>query len=81
MPRGFLRDREYRKADISSYILELMHKKKVRQYHLAAALNITQGRVSQKLETCDFDVGELIIIFQLLDAEPEKVGKLLVLKD
>lgn len=80
MPRGYLKEKEYRKSDIRAYISELMRSQKIRQHHIADALNLTQGRVSQKLDACDFDVDELLTIFKLLDADPDKVGKLLTFK-
>lgn len=79
MPRGYLKEKEYRMTDIRNYISNLMREKKVRQYQLAELLGISPGRMSQKLEACDFDIAELLIIFQRLDADEEKVGKLFIL--
>lgn len=81
MARGYLKDKEYRMADIRAYILELMKEKKVRQWQIAVALDMTQARVSQKLDACDFNISELLTIFELLGADKEKVGRLFTIKE
>lgn len=79
MARGYLNDVRYRKTDIVKYIEKLMIEKHMNQADVAERLGKTQSWMSKKMSHCGFYVGELIEIFKVLDADPEKVGNLLVI--
>lgn len=81
MARGYLKAKEYRMTDIRNYILGLMKEKKIRQYRLADAIGVEQPAFSKKLDKCDFNIEELLIIFKILEADQDKVGRLFILKE
>lgn len=76
MARGYLKDIEYRKTDISTYIIKLMRREHQTQTSIARRMNKTQSWMSKKLSNCDFEIDELLEIFKALNAESEEVGKL-----
>lgn len=76
MARGYLKDIEYRTTDISDYILKLIRRNHTKQKEVARMLNITEGRMSQKLKDGAFTTVELLKIFKALDADREEVAKL-----
>ena len=80
MARGYLSDSSSRKEEIITYIEELMVRKHMTQGTLARRIGKSQSSLSKKFVNQSFNLGELIEIFGILDAEPEKVGKLMILK-
>lgn len=75
MPRGMCID--YRKVDIERKIKALMKSAKITQHDLADAWGISQGRVSQKIQTGDINLSELIEIIDMAKAQPEEITRLL----
>ena len=80
MARGFLRENIGRREEIVTYINQLMVKRNWTQADLAKRLGMTQGMLSKRLSNFNFYLSELIEIFGLLGAEPDRVGKLMILK-
>lgn len=79
MARGYLKEREYRITDIRKYIRERMFVEEVTQLDIARAINVDPSTVSRKFKKMDFNIEELLIIFKLLKADEDKVGRLFIL--
>ena len=79
MARGFLKDKEYRLTDISEYIRKRMRLTHTTQKDLATALGKSQSRISIQLKNGDFTIEELLIIFKMVEADADKVGRLFIL--
>ena len=77
MPRGYLKDSDYIAKDISNYIRALMREQKISQAKIAEAIDVTQGRVSQKLDSADITLKEFITICSQVKADPEKITNLI----
>lgn len=77
MPRVILKKTEYRLKGLSSYILGEMRAQRITQAEMAAALNMTQSNLSQKLKACSLSSEDLIIIFDKLKTPLETIGALL----
>lgn len=91
MPRAALsleQKKEYKVKDLAGWIYGRMHSKGLSQKDMAKALNITQQDFSARLNpktyrdnrrSDPFKYGELLILFNVLDATAEEIGRLMTL--
>lgn len=79
MARGYLKEKEYRLTDIKEYIRERMFVKKINQRDIARAIGVDPSTIVRRFKKMDFTIEELLIIFKLLDADQDKVGRLFIL--
>lgn len=69
---------EYVKTDFRHYVFDEMKDRKISQREMAFHLGITQQRLSQKLQTGDFSIGEMAIIFEVLNTPPETIATIFI---
>lgn len=77
MPRVSIKKKEYKARDFCKWLYGELKERKIRQREVAEWLGITQPAVSQKIDKCDFNFMELLIIFEKLGTDQEQIGKLL----
>lgn len=78
MPRGYLKQKEYRVQDICDYLKKLMKEKGLSQAELGRRMNLSQSEISKMLSG-RMSLKELLTILSYLDADPTKIGKLIVM--
>lgn len=78
MPRGYLKQKEYRIQDICDYLKKLMKEKGLSQAELGRRMNLSQSEISKMLSG-RMSLKELLTILSYLDADPTKIGKLIVM--
>lgn len=64
-------------SDLSDYIRGEMKRQKITQSDLAIKTGMTQANFSKHLNKTDFDIGEMIEIFNALGTDAERIGELL----
>ena len=81
MPRVEMNRKKYMIADLPGWISGRMKKKKIRQKDIAEEINITQPAFSHKLWSGRdlFTYGDLITLFDKLDATDEEILSLMKL--
>lgn len=87
MPRVAIKKKDYMVTDLQGWIIGRMRMKKIRQADMAAELHITPQALSARLKPPDkgkapkdpFSYGDLLTIFQLLEATDEEKIRLLSL--
>lgn len=77
MPRVILNKRKYKSTDFKKWLIGELKVRKIRQKDVAGWYGITQAAVSQKIDRCDFDFGELVILFDNLQTDEEEIGRLM----
>lgn len=78
MPRGYLKQKDYRVQDICDYLKKLMKEKGLSQAELGRRMNLSQSEISKMLSG-RMSLKELLTILSYLDADPTKIGKLIVM--
>lgn len=79
MPRVNLLKDKYMAADIGSWIVGQMYRKKKSQRDLAVALGTSQSNVCKKLMHNRFEYRDLLIIFKELETTDEEILRLMKL--
>lgn len=77
MPRIRQLNKKYRLNDLEDYIRGEMKRKGIKQSDMADKLNMSQQTFSFHLKNMDFKTGDLMDIFQSLDTEENKIGRML----
>lgn len=79
MPRVSIKKKDYKKTDLTKYIVGEMRVQGVSQCVLAEKLGITQPTLCYKIKNSVFSYGDLLEIFDLLNTTDEQKVKLLTL--
>lgn len=77
MPRVAIKKKDYKIVDFRKWLIAELKIRKIRQDEVGEWLGVSQQAVSAKLRTGAFSLKEIIILFEKLDTEPEKIGSLL----
>lgn len=77
MPKGYLRDREYKASFLGRYIFSEMREQKYTQEQMAQRLGMQRQTFSRKCREGELTAYELITVFQELKTDAETIGKLL----
>lgn len=79
MPRVTLKKKEYMIADLPGWIAGRMHKLGLRQTDVAKSLGIRQPSLSGRLSKGEdlFSYGDLLTLFEELDATDEEILRLM----
>lgn len=77
MPRIHQKKREYLLTDFRKWLIGELKVRGIKQSEVAKWYGITQQSVSRKIKDGDFNVPELIVLFDELGTEPEQIGKLM----
>lgn len=79
MPRVSIKKKDYKKTDLTKYIVGEMRVQGVTQRDLAERLGLTQPAIIYKFNNNSFSYGDLLEIFDLLNTTDEQKVKLLTL--
>lgn len=80
MPRGFLKEKEYRVNDFTIYLLGEMSLQGISQEQMAQKLGITQQAFSYKKKHRSFSHKDIITIFDYLKTPDAKILQLMKLE-
>lgn len=78
MPRVKIKRHDYMVKDFSKWLIGEQKVNGYTQADLAEMLGCSQQTISRKIRTGDFNVKELIILFEKFGTRPEEVGKVLI---
>lgn len=81
MPRVSIKKKDYKVVDFRKWLIGELAEKKIKQKDLAELFRVTQPAISQKIQKCDWNVKELVILFDYLGTEETKIGSLLKVED
>ena len=74
MPRACINKKQYMAEDFPAWVRKEMRKKKIRQNDMAREFGQSQQYVSNRITgNIPFTYPELLIVFQVLETEPEDV--------
>lgn len=77
MPRIASKKKEYAVVDFRKWLYGELKTKGIRQADVAEWFGISQQATSVKIRTGNFDLMELLTIFEKLETDSEQIGKLL----
>jgi len=79
MPRISIKKKDYKKTDLTGYIMREMYVQNISQIEMATHLGITQPTLSYRFKHNSFSYGDLLTIFQVLGTPDEVIVKLMKL--
>ena len=75
MPRVHLKKKDYKVNDFCKWLKGKLASEGISQTELAEVINLTQPTISYKIKTGQFDLKEIITIFDFLKATDEEIIK------
>lgn len=77
MPKVCINKKQYKQGTIGGWIVSQLFTKRLKRKDLSKALDITRQGLDWKLQNNSFDYGDLLTIFEFLNASDDEILQVL----